>query len=524
MKPVINKGFSIALAVDQKWGIGKENQMPWPKFKRDLKNFVNVTTDPHTEELSKLPVFFQTEENLIPPSEGNLSTKRNAVVMGRNTWVSLPKKWKPLKNRLNVILTTDKAKLEESLTEDEKATDSIKIYDDIQTMFSELETDEDVREIIVIGGASLVNLWLKEYRSSLKYIMLTRINSTYEWDATIEPIDEAFFQPLFISKTFCENEVSYDFCYYGNVKYLREHRDQYPSKLISNFPKHEEMQYLETIKEIIDLGNDKDDRTGVGVISKFGYQMRYDLSESFPLLTTKDVYWKGVVEELLWFLRGDTNSQNLSKKNVRIWDANGSRDFLDKNGFTEREEGDLGPVYGFQWRHFGAEYKTMNDDYEGTGIDQIQNIIKDLKENPVSRRIILNAWNVKDLKKMALPPWHILWQFYVDTEQRLSWQLYQRSGDIGLGVPFNIASYSLLTWMIAQICGLKRGEFIHTLGDTHVYKTHIEPLKTQLKRYPLPFPQLAINPEITDINDFKYEDFKLIGYKHHKKIKMPLAV
>ena len=168
------------------------------------------------------------------------------------------------------------------------------------------------------------------------------------------------------------------------------------------------MQYLETIKQIIDSGNDKDDRTGVGVISKFGYQMRYDLSESFPLLTTKDVYWKGVVEELLWFLRGDTNSQNLSKKKVRIWDANGSREFLDKSGFTLREEGDLGPVYGFQWRHFGADYTNMHDDYEGTGVDQIQNIIKDLKENPVSRRIILNAWNVKDLKKMALPPCHIL--------------------------------------------------------------------------------------------------------------------
>lgn len=236
----------------------------------------------------------------------------------------------------------------------------------------------------------------------------------------MEPIDAKVFKPLFISKTFCCNGVGFDISIHGNVELLSKRRELYPTRLMKLLPKHAEMQYLEAINEIIKSGNDKDDRTGVGVISKFGYQMRYDLSESFPLLTTKDVYWKGVVEELLWFLKGDTNSQTLSQKNVKIWDGNGSREFLDKNGFTDREEGDLGPVYGFQWRHFGAEYKTMHDDYNGMGVDQIQQIIKDLKENPVSRRIILNAWNVADLKKMALPPCHILCQFYVDTEQRLS--------------------------------------------------------------------------------------------------------
>lgn len=337
-------------------------------------------------------------------------------------------------------------------------------------------------------------------------------------------MDAKTFKPIFITKTFESNEVGYDICYYGNVEYLSTNPSAYPTKLVSLLPKHEEMQYLEAINEIINSGNDKDDRTGVGVISKFGYQMRYDLSESFPLLTSKDVYWKGVVEELLWFLRGDTNAKNLSEKKVRIWDGNGSREFLDKSGFTEREEGDLGPVYGFQWRHFGAEYSTMHDNYEGQGVDQIQQIIKDLKENPTSRRILLNAWNVADLKKMALPPCHILCQFYVDTENRLSCQMYQRSCDIGLGVPFNIASYSLLTCMIAQMCGLKRGEFIHTLGDAHVYKNHIEPLKKQLKRYPGPFPQLKINKEAQSIDDFKFEDFELVEYNHQKKIKMPLAV
>lgn len=248
------------------------------------------------------------------------------------------------------------------------------------------------------------------------------------------------------------------------------------------------MQYLEIIKDIIESGSSKDDRTGVGIIGKFGYQMRYDLEESFPILTTKDVFWRGVAEELIWFAKGDTNAKHLSDKKIRIWDGNASREFLDKIGLTEREEWDLGPVYGFQWRHFGAEYKTMHDDYEGQGVDQLAEVIKQIKEQPTSRRILMSAWNASDLTKMALPPCHILAQFYVTADGRLSCQMYQRSCDMGLGVPFNIASYSLLTCMLAQICGLRRGEFIHCLGDAHVYKNHIEPLKEQLTRYPYPFP------------------------------------
>jgi dihydrofolate reductase/thymidylate synthase len=422
------------------------------------------------------------------------------------------------------VLTKDKAAFESTLTDKNKQRGEIRTFDNIDTMFTELNADAGLDEVIVIGGAAIHKLCLEKYADNLKYLIYTRVNAVFDCDTFIQPIDEKVYKPLFISKTFCSNDIGYDIVYYGNMGFLTAHPEQYPARLFNFLPKHEEMQYLEGIKDIIDSGNNKGDRTGVGVISKFGYQMRYDLSESFPLLTTKDVYWRGVVEELLWFLRGDTNAKTLSAKKVRIWDGNGSREFLDQNGFTEREEGDLGPVYGFQWRHFGAEYKTMHDDYEGQGVDQIQKIISDLKENPTSRRILLNAWNVADLKKMALPPCHILCQFYVDTEQRLSCQMYQRSCDIGLGVPFNIASYSLLTCMIAQICGLKRGEFIHTMGDAHVYKNHIEPLERQIKRYPLPFPQLAINEDVKNITDFTMEDFKLVEYKHHKKIKMPLAV
>lgn len=209
--------------------------------------------------------------------------------------------------------------------------------------------------------------------------------------------------------------------------------------------------------------------------------MRFSLRDNiFPLLTTKRVFFRGVGEELLWFIKGCTDAKELQAKKVHIWDSNGTREFLDKNGLFDREEGDLGPVYGFQWRHFGAEYKTCHDDYTGQGIDQLNEIINRIKTNPNDRRIIMSAWNVNDIPKMALPPCHCLVQFYVANGE-LSCQLYQRSADMGLGVPFNIASYALLTYLIAHVTGLKPGDFIHTLGDAHVYSTHVEALKQQVR-------------------------------------------
>uniref|UniRef100_A0A2K6MEB1 Thymidylate synthase n=4 Tax=Colobinae TaxID=9569 RepID=A0A2K6MEB1_RHIBE len=254
-------------------------------------------------------------------------------------------------------------------------------------------------------------------------------------------------------------------------------------------PPHGELQYLGQIEHILRCGVRKDDRTGTGTLSVFGMQARYSLRDEFPLLTTKRVFWKGVLEELLWFIKGSTNAKELSSKGVKIWDANGSRDFLDSLGFSTREEGDLGPVYGFQWRHFGAEYRDMES----------------------------------DLPLMALPPCHALCQFYV-VNSELSCQLYQRSGDMGLGVPFNIASYALLTYMIAHITGLKPGDFVHTLGDAHIYLNHIEPLKIQLQREPRPFPKLKILRKVEKIDDFKAEDFQIEGYNPHPTIKMEMAV
>ncbi|OZJ05858.1 hypothetical protein BZG36_00864 [Bifiguratus adelaidae] len=276
----------------------------------------------------------------------------------------------------------------------------------------------------------------------------------------------------------------------------------------------EEQQYLSLTKHIIESGQHRADRTGTGTLSIFAPpQLRFSLADNvFPLLTTKRVFFRAVVEELLWFIKGDTNSNHLAEKGIKIWDGNGSREYLDKVGLAHREQGDLGPVYGFQWRHFGAEYVDCHTDYVGKGVDQLLQVIDKIKTNPSDRRIILSAWNPKDIPSMALPPCHMFCQFYVSTptesapKRTLSCLLYQRSCDMGLGVPFNIASYALLTRMIAQVTGLLPGEFIHTMGDAHVYVDHIDALNQQLERTPRPFPTLRFAREVHDIDNFVYED------------------
>lgn len=262
-------------------------------------------------------------------------------------------------------------------------------------------------------------------------------------------------------------------------------------------------QYLDLLKHIRDNGVVKQDRTGIGTKSIFGYQMRFDLQQGFPLLTTKKVHLKSIIYELLWFISGDTNIKYLKEHGVSIWD-----EWADTNG-------DLGPVYGHQWRSWPTP--------DGKSIDQLANVIDTIKNNPDSRRILVSAWNPGEVDKMALPPCHCLFQFYV-AEGNLSCQLYQRSADTFLGVPFNIASYSLLTMMIAQVCGLQPGEFIHTTGDTHLYLNHIEQVDLQLSREPRVLPKMIINPEVTDLFSFKYEDFRLEGYEPWPTIKAPVAV
>lgn len=262
-------------------------------------------------------------------------------------------------------------------------------------------------------------------------------------------------------------------------------------------------QYLDLVRHIIDNGVKKTDRTGTGTTSVFGYQMRFDLKAGFPMVTTKKLHLKSIIYELLWFLKGDTNIAYLKQHNVRIWD-----EWADKNG-------DLGPIYGHQWRSWtGAD---------GATYDQIKDVLHQIKTNPDSRRMIVNAWNVADLPRMELSPCHALFQFYV-ANGKLSCQLYQRSADVFLGVPFNIASYALLTMMIAQVCGLEPGEFIHTFGDVHLYNNHIEQAHLQLSRTPFPLPTMRLNPEVKDLFDFQYSDFTLQNYQSHDAIKAPVAV
>ena len=262
-------------------------------------------------------------------------------------------------------------------------------------------------------------------------------------------------------------------------------------------------QYSDLLQHVLDHGVTKSDRTGTGTRSIFGYQMRFDLAVGFPLVTTKKVHLKSIIHELLWFLNGDTNIQYLNQRKVTIWDA------------WANEQGDLGPIYGHQWRSWPTA--------SGERIDQIAQVVAQIKSNPDSRRLIVSAWNVGALDKMALPPCHVLFQFYVAAGM-LSCQLYQRSADVFLGVPFNIASYALLTMMIAQVCGLALGEFIHTFGDAHLYGNHLEQARLQLSRTPQPLPTIQLNPDVKNIFRFQYEDFILRNYVSHPPIKAPIAV
>ncbi|KAH6847807.1 thymidylate synthase/dCMP hydroxymethylase domain-containing protein [Chaetomium sp. MPI-CAGE-AT-0009] len=334
-------------------------------------------------------------------------------------------------------------------------------------------------------------------------------------------------------------------------------------------PRHEEYQYLDLVREILDEGELRSDRTGTGTYSIFAprplkFSLNRDGVPILPLLTTKRVFTKAVIAELLWFISGDTSSHTLSAQGVKIWDGNGSREFLDKLGLTERAEGDLGPVYGFQWRHFGARYVDSGTDYTGQGVDQLARIVHTLRTNPFDRRLVLSAWNPADMPNMVLPPCHMFAQFYVSypgagrsgsrrggapsppagdestptpptttpPKGHLHCQLYQRSCDMGLGVPFNIASYALLTHMLAHVCDLVPGSLTHVMGDAHVYTNHVEALQTQLEREPRPFPELEISDRQgrgegageRSIDGWRADDFVIKGYNPHKIIPMEMSV
>jgi thymidylate synthase len=277
--------------------------------------------------------------------------------------------------------------------------------------------------------------------------------------------------------------------------------------------------YLDLLRKVLNDGVERDDRTGTGTRSLFGYQMRVDLRDGFPLLTTKKVHLKSIIHELLWFVRGQTQVSHLQEAGVSIWDEWATAEQTARFG---RKEGDLGPVYGHQWRNFGAT-RRADGTYERDGFDQLSYVLEQIRENPDSRRLIVSGWNPSEAERVALPPCHTLFQFYV-SEGRLSCQLYQRSADVFLGVPFNIASYALLTMMIASVTDLKPGDFVHTFGDVHLYSNHIEQAREQLSRQPRPLPRIWIDPSVRSLFDFRFEHFRLEGYDPHPRIKAPVAV
>ncbi|MFQ6630266.1 hypothetical protein Gotur_008271 [Gossypium turneri] len=496
VQPEPRRTYQTVVAATKDWGIGKDGKLPW-KLPSDLKFFKDVT---------------------LTTSD---SGKKNAVIMGRKTWESIPLQYRPLPGRLNVVLTR-------SGSFDIATAENVVICGSMTSALELLAASPyclSIEKVFVIGGGQI-------FRESLNAagcdaIHITEIETSIECDTFMPAIDSSVFQPWYSSFPVVENNFRYCFTTYVRVRTSAvEHFSQDCDQVLDNkldsskfeiqnfsflpkmiFEKHEEYLYLNMIQDIISEGNLKGDRTGTGTLSKFGCQK---------------VFWRGVVEELLWFISGSTNAKVLQEKGIHIWDGNASREFLDSIGLTDREEGDLGPVYGFQWRHFGARYTDMHADYTGQGFDQLLDVIYKIKNNPNDRRIILSAWNPSDLKLMALPPCHMFAQFYVANGE-LSCQMYQRSCDMGLGVPFNIASYALLTCMIAHVCDLVPGDFIHVLGDTHVYSTHVRPLQEQLQKLPKPFPILKINPEKNHIDSFVASDFKLIGYDPHKKIEMKMA-
>lgn len=527
--------LSFVVAMTSSGGIGYKNDLPW-KIKKDMKHFEFITTNIQSKnrfveeayksspltEMFKSKIF-DTKNNT---SKTNTDTKIpiNACIMGRKTYDSIPEKYKPLKNRINIILSSNilnKSQPEKNIY----YFTTIKETLDFINSYNNTSKDYLLNEVFVIGGSYIFNEFMnnEELKNLIKSIYLTTIYKEIECDVFWKtPTD---FEEVSVSKTEVEKDYVFDFRILVNKNLIGEKpiEELVSYDALKQHPQHEEFQYLNHIKDIIDNGKEKRDRTGVGTISKFGLTMRFDCSNTFPLLTTKDTYWKGIVEELLWFIKGCTSNKVLKEKKVRIWDGNSTREYLDSIGLTDREEGDLGPIYGFQWRHSGAEYITMHEDYTGKGVDQLAEVIDTIKNNPNSRRIIICAWNPNDLKKMALPPCHVLCQFYVN-DGVVSLQMYQRSCDMGLGVPFNIASYALLLKMICHVTGTTAGEYIHILGDAHVYKNHVEPLKIQLERNPLAFPVLKINEDVKNIDDFTFKDFTLVGYKHLQKIKMEMAV
>lgn len=444
-------------------GLGKDNRMVWD-IPEDRKHFRRLT-------------------------------EHGIVIMGHNTFKSLGA---PLKNRLNVVFTTNIAEFSED--------ESVAYVSALSELWEVLDTHAfNYSKVFVIGGAQIYEL-LYEHLSE---IYVTQIDKAFDTDARFPDITGDFVMTTASQRHWSEGEE----CAYRFLRYVRGGTSA-------------DKEYLGLANRVLSGGEVRPNRTGVYTLSRFGEQISFDISKTVPLLTTKRMAWKSCIEELLWFMRGDTDANILSERKVKIWDGNTTRSFLDKVGLQHLEPGDCGANYSFQWRHFGQTYVDCKTEYEkNTATDQIANIIRLLKEDPYSRRIFLSAWNPCDLNKTVLPPCHVSAQFYVD-DRGLSCHMYQRSCDVFLGLPFNIFSYTVLTYILAAKCDLKPRRLVISLGDTHIYTNHVDQVKTQMERVALSAPRLmlASNVKTKAIEEITVSDFELVGYFPHPSIKADMAV
>tara|TARA_Y100001958_G_scaffold156844_1_gene150444 strand:+ start:801 stop:2240 length:1440 start_codon:yes stop_codon:yes gene_type:complete len=438
----------------------------------------------------------------------NTDNKENVVIMGYNTWKSIPNKFRPLSNRINIVLSKN--------NKDNIKNDNVYVFSDLKELFQWLFYNKNLyNEIFVVGGERIYSEIFKNYSSFIKTIYLTEIYS----DISYDKCDNLSFFNYDLSQyisTSRDLKTSIGKIYSPEKKNYIEKELQYKFNKYYKINNSDEYQYLNLLTEIIKENNIKQSRNS-SVYSKFGVKMEFNLLNGFPLLTSKKMPWKTILRELLWFIKGETDNKKLNEKNVTIWNGNSTKEFLESRGLDYEIEGDLGPIYGFQWRHFGAEYINCDTDYNNKGVDQLKYIIDEIKNNPTSRRIILSAWNPVDIPKMALPPCHVMVQFNVEPPF-IDAQLYQRSGDMFLGVPFNIASYSLLLSIIGKLCNYIPRKLIHVIGDAHIYDNHISAINTQINRKIHPFPKLEIN-NLEDIDNITEDMFDIIDYKHEKYIK-----
>jgi len=484
MDPVPN--LSIIVACDINNGIARKGIIPW-RSPRDLEHFRRITT-----------------------GNGN-----NIVVMGRKTFETIPHKYRPLNNRINCVITSKYNDIEYRVKNPK-----VSFYKDFSSFLLNVREEHvfhDDTEIFVMGGSQIYKEVINNYRTLCKKLYITLIESNYDCD---------LFFPDINLYNYIEVE---DIDEWMGAKNLGQSVEYALSLYKPRFPNEwsGEMQYLNLMKKILEYGETKPNRTGIDTKSLFGEKMEFNLINEIPILTTKKVFHRMILKELLFFISGKTNSNLLVEQGVKIWIGNTTREFLDNRGLKNYDIGDMGPLYGFQWRYYGAEYRGMNEDYTGQGIDQLALLIDGLIKDPHSRRHIISAWNVSYLDKMVLAQCHTMFQFNVSGDGKwLDCQLYQRSADMFLGVPFNITSYAMLVYMVGYITGLRPRKFVHTFGDLHIYSNHIEQVKEQLSRIPYEFPQLEFKnmENIKTIDDFKLNNIEIKNYQFHPYIKADMAV